>query len=66
MDFVCPGCGKYSYILPEKPAIREAIENLIDVMQSFDDNPWLLPMMEEYHPELMDRFYALIADMVKT
>lgn len=65
MDFVCEGCGKHHWIPPQEPTVREAVENLIRVMQSFDDNPWMAPRLEEYEPELMDRFYAAIDKMVK-
>lgn len=63
MDFICE-CGKYTWIPPQEPTVKEAVENLIQVMQSFDDNPWMASWLEEYEPELMKRFYAAIDKMV--
>lgn len=65
MDFICDGCGKHNWIPPQKATIKDAVDNLIDVMDSFAENPWLIPRLEEYQPELMDRFYAAIEKMMK-
>lgn len=60
MDFICDGCGKYSYIPPTEEEKRVAIENLEELLLGFQTEPWQIRWLEHHEPELMRRFYDAI------
>lgn len=66
MDFMCDGCGKWHWIPPKSRTKQEAIENLESLMDTFVAEPWLKPWLEHHEPELMNRLYNAIGEMMKS